>query len=623
MGQYRVNLMVCAGTACVANHSFEIKQALEREIALRGLETEVQVVATGCNGFCAQGPLMVVQPDGIFYCRITPKDVPLLVEEHFLKGRPLQKLMFTPPEAAAPVPKMNDMDFFNYQRLIALRNRGLIDPEKIDDYIGREGYTALAKVLTSMTPEQVIKEIKESGLRGRGGGGFHTGEKWARARASTGDIKYVVCNADEGDPGAFMDRSIIESDPHVVLEGMLIGAYAIGAQKGIIYIRQEYPLARERLQVAIDQARDYGLLGVRVFDTDFSFDVEIALGAGAFVCGEETALIASVEGRLGEPRPRPPYPAVKGLWGKPTNINNVETWANVPIIINRGAKWFSSIGTETSKGTKVFSLVGKINNTGLVEVPMGITLYDIIYRIGGGIPGGKKFKAVQTGGPSGGCIPASMLPLAIEDLRLRPPAHSRLPSDLLSLSIDYESLAEAGSMMGSGGMVVMDEDNCMVDVARYFLAFTKDESCGKCTPCREGNTRMYEILTKITEGKGAMEDLELLERLAQVIKSTSLCGLGRTASNPVLTTLWYFRDEYLAHIQQRKCPARICRQLNVYTIDPDLCVTKGHGCGVCRRECPGKAIAGEKNKAHVIDQNLCDKCGVCFEVCKFNAVHIA
>jgi NADH:ubiquinone oxidoreductase subunit F (NADH-binding)/NAD-dependent dihydropyrimidine dehydrogenase PreA subunit len=517
---------------------------------------------------------------------------------------------------------MSDIDFFGLQRLIALRNRGLIDPEKIDDYIGREGYAALAKVLSSMTPEETIQTIQDSGLRGRGGGGFSTGDKWARTRASEGDLKYIICNADEGDPGAFMDRSIIESDPHVVLEGMMIGAYAIGAQKGIVYIRQEYPLARERLQIAIGQAQDYGLLGESIFDSDFSFDIEIAPGAGAFVCGEETALIASVEGRLGEPRPRPPYPAVKGLWGKPTNINNVETWANVPIIINRGSDWFSSIGTKTSKGTKVFSLVGKINNTGLVEVPMGITLYDIIYKIGGGIPSGKKFKAVQTGGPSGGCIPASMLPIPVDELRLRPPSHSRLPSDLLSLPIDYESLTEAGSMMGSGGMVVMDEDNCMVDVARYFLAFTKDESCGKCTPCREGNTRMYEILTKISEGKGTMEDLELLERLAHIVKATSLCGLGRTASNPVLTTLWYFRDEYLAHIQQKKCPAHICRQLNVYTIDPEMCVSKGHGCGACRRECPEKAITGEKNKAHTIDQELCAKCGVCAQVCKFDAVRV-
>jgi NADP-reducing hydrogenase subunit HndC len=622
MGKFQVSLMVCTGTGCVANNSFKIKQALEREIAKRGLEKDIQVVGTGCNGFCAQGPLMVVHPEETFYCQMTEDDIPQLVEEHFVKGKPVQKLMFTPPGATAPIQRMSDIDFFRHQHLIALKNRGLIDPEKIDDYIEREGYAALTKVLNSMTPDEVISEIRNAGLRGRGGGGFYAGEKWARTRAAQGDFKYVVCNADEGDPGAFMDRSIIESDPHAVLEGMLIGAYAIGAQKGIVYIRQEYPLARDRLQIAIDQARDRGFLGKNIFHTKFSFDVEMAPGAGAFVCGEETALIASVEGRLGEPRPRPPYPAVKGLWGKPTNINNVETWANVPTIINQGATWFSSIGTETSKGTKVFSLVGKINNTGLVEVPMGITLYDIIYKIGGGIPNGKMFKAVQTGGPSGGCIPAAMLPLPIEELKLRPPAHSRLPEDLLSLPIDYESLTEAGSMMGSGGMVVMDEDNCMVDVARYFLAFTKDESCGKCTPCREGNTRMYEILTKITEGKGTMEDLELLEKLAHAIKSTSLCGLGRTASNPVLTTLWYFRDEYLAHIQQKKCPAGICRQLNVYLIDPQLCVSKGHGCGVCRKECPEKAISGEKNKAHAIDQNLCAKCGVCIEVCKFGAISI-
>jgi NADH:ubiquinone oxidoreductase subunit F (NADH-binding)/(2Fe-2S) ferredoxin len=595
---YRAHVLVCAGTGCVSNRSYQIKETLIKELAKRGLEHEIQVVTTGCNGFCAEGPLLVVQPEGIFYRRLTERDIPYLVEEHFLKGRPVPKFMYKPPEAEAAIPKMSDIDFFRHQLLIALRNRGQIDPEKIDEYIGREGYQALAKVLTSMTPEEVIEEVKRAGLRGRGGAGFPTGLKWERTRAANRDGAYLICNADEGDPGAFMDRSIIESDPHSVLEGMLIGAYAIGAREGYIYIRNEYPLALERLKIAIAQARDYGLLGKRIFDTDFSFDVHIVRGAGAFVCGEETALMASVEGRLGEPRPRPPYPAEAGLWGKPTNINNVETWANIPIIINRGGAWYAEIGTATSKGTKVFSLVGKINNTGLVEVPMGITLREIIYKIGGGIPNGKKFKAVQTGGPSGGCIPAAKL----------------------DLPVDYESLTEAGSMMGSGGMVVMDEDTCMVDVARYFLSFTRDESCGKCTPCREGTMHMHQILTKITEGEGTLEDLDLLRTLAEVVKTSSLCGLGQTAPNPVLTTLRYFQDEYVAHIVDKKCPAHVCRQLNTYRIDPELCVTVGHGCGVCRRECPEEAITGEKGKAHVIDPELCAKCGVCHDVCNFNAV---
>jgi len=555
---------------------------------------------TGCNGFCAEGPLMAVQPDNIFYCQLTEKDIPHLVEEHFLKGRPVKKLMYVPPEEELPVPKMSDIDFFTHQMLIALRNRGLIDPEKIDEYIGRDGYTALAKALTSMKPKEVIDEVKLSGLRGRGGAGFPTGMKWELTRAADGDVKYIVCNGDEGDPGAFMDRSIIESDPHSVLEGMLIGAYAIGAHEGYIYIRNEYPLAMERLQIAIDQAREYGLLGENIFDTGYNFDIKVVRGAGAFVCGEETALMASIEGHLGEPRPRPPYPTVYGLWGKPTNINNVETWANVAPIIDRGGKWYADIGTETSKGTKVFSLVGKINNTGLLEVPMGITLRDIIYKIGGGIPDGKQFKAVQTGGPSGGCIPAEQL----------------------DLPVDYESLTEAGSMMGSGGMVVMDEDTCMVDIARYFLAFTKDESCGKCTPCREGTVQMNRILTEFTEGRGTLEDLDLLENLALSVKSTALCGLGQTAPNPVLTTIRYFRDEYVAHIVDKKCPAHTCLALNTYSIDPDTCLTKGHGCGVCRRECPEQAISGEKGQAHVIDQDKCAKCGVCYEVCNFNAVTI-
>jgi NADH:ubiquinone oxidoreductase subunit F (NADH-binding)/(2Fe-2S) ferredoxin len=606
---YRLNLMVCAGTGCVANHSFEVKKALEAELKKRDLSEEIQVVPTGCNGFCAEGPLMVVQPDGIFYCRLTEKDIPHLVEEHFLKGRPVQKLMYTPSEAKSPVPKMSDIDFFKNQMLIALRNRGLIDPEKIDEAIGRGAYTALAKVLTSMKPEEVVQVIKASGLRGRGGGGFPTGVKWESCRKAKGDMRYVVCNADEGDPGAFMDRSIVEGDPHAVLEGMLIGAYAVGSSEGYIYIRQEYPLARERLVTAIDQAREYGILGDDIFGTGFKFDVKIARGAGAFVCGESTALMASVEGRVGEPRAKYIHTVEHGLWNRPTCLNNVETWATVPVIISRGADWFTSIGTGDvsqspwggSKGTKVFSLTGKINNTGLLEVPMGITLREIVYGIGGGIPNGKKFKAVQTGGPSGGFLPA----------------------ELLDLKVDYEQLTEAGSMMGSGGMVVMDEDNCMVDMAKYFLTFTQDESCGKCIPCREGTLRMLQILQRITEGKGTEEDLQTLEDLSHYVIDSSLCALGGSAPNPVLTSLRYFREEYETHVREKKCPARVCRQLNVYTIDPNLCATKGHGCGVCRSQCPEKAIVGEKGKAHSIAQDACKKCGVCYDVCKFDAVQIS
>jgi len=558
---------------------------------------------------------MVVHPEGIFYQQLTPKDIPHLVEEHFLKGRPVAKLMYSPPEKPVPLPKMGDIPFFSRQRLIVLRNRGLIDPEKIEDYIARDGYTALAKALTQMTPEEIIAEIKHAGLRGRGGAGFTTGVKWEKVRAAQGEPKFLIC--DEGDPGAFMDRSIFESDPHAVLEGMLIGARAMGARYGVVYIRNEYPLAVQRILIAIDQARENGLLGEDILGTGFNFDVSVTRGAGAFVCGEETALISSVEGRPGDPRARPPYPAEHGLWGKPTCINNVETWANVPPIINHGAEWYREIGTETSKGTKVFSLVGKINNTGLVEVPMGITLRELIYDIGGGIPGGKKFKAVQTGGPSGGCIPAGMMdqPILYESR-----AEKRAVADHLDLPIDYESLTEVGSMMGSGGMVVMDEDTCMVDVARYFLSFTQDESCGACTPCREGTKLMLDILTKITEGHGTMEDLKALEEIAWIVKQTSLCGLGKTAPNPVLTTLRYFRDEYIAHIEAHKCPAHVCRELNTYRIDPEICVQRGHGCGVCRRECPEKAIFGEKNQPHRIDPTKCRKCGVCVDVCHFNAV---
>jgi len=593
---YRSYCMVCAGTACVSNRSFHIKEALEREIEKQGLQDEIAVVTTGCNGFCAVGPLVVVHPEGIFYQQLREEDIPYVVEEHFLKGRPVKRLMYSPPGEQTPIPKMNDIGFFKQQRLIALRNRGLIDPERIDEYIARDGYFGLAKAL-KMKPREIIQEIKDSGLRGRGGAGFLTGLKWELTRkAKSNGGKFVLCNADEGDPGAFMDRSIVEADPHSVIEGLIIGAYAIGANQGYIYIRNEYPLALKRLIIALEQARNYGLLGKDILGSGFDFDIKIVRGAGAFVCGEETALMASVEGRLGEPRPRPPFPTEHGIWSKPTNNNNVETWANVPSIIRRGAQWYSQIGTETSKGTKVFSLVGKINNTGLVEVPMGITLREIIYDIGGGIPHEKAFKAVQTGGPSGGCIPA----------------------ELLDLPVDYESLSEAGSMMGSGGMVVLDEDTCMVDIARYFLSFTQDESCGKCTPCREGTKMMLHLLKKITEGKGTEEDLETLEQLAHEVKETSLCGLGKTAPNPVLTTLRYFRDEYEAHIKEKRCPAHVCRQLNTYRIDPDACTA----CGLCRKECPEDAISGGKKQPHLIDQQKCVKCGICFDVCKFEAVCI-
>jgi len=537
MKPYRTHVMLCAGTGCVSNGSFKIKETLERELKKHNLQNEVAVVMTGCNGFCAQGPVMVVKPDDIFYQLLTDDDITHLVEEHFFKGRPVQKLMYTPPAEELPVPKMNDIGFFNKQRLIALRNRGMIDPEQIDEYIARDGYTALAKALNGMTPEQIIEQIKLSGLRGRGGAGFPTGRKWELARAAKGETKHIVCNADEGDPGAFMDRSIIESDPHSVLEGMIIGARAIGASHGHVYIRNEYPLARERLIKAIQQATDYGLLSKDIFGTGFDFDISIHRGAGAFVCGEETSLIASLEGRSPEPRIRPPFPVESGIWDAPTNINNVETWANVPEIINRGAKWFSGIGTETSKGTKVFSVVGKVENTGLVEVPMGITLREIVYDIGNGIANGKKFKAVQTGGPSGGCIPAS----------------------LLHLPIDYEKLAEVGSIMGSGGLIVLDEDTCMVDLARYFLEFLKDESCGKCTACREGVDVMHGILVRICEGNGKEGDIAVLEELAEAVKDSSLCALGGTSPNPVLSTIRYFRDEYEAHIKYKRCPAGVCK----------------------------------------------------------------
>ncbi len=593
---YRTHLMVCTGTACVSCGAFNIKKLLEEEIKKQGLDKEVLVVGTGCQGFCAQGPIVVVQPEDIFYQLLSPEDIPYLVEEHFLKGRPVKKMMYTPPGEKIQIPTVNEIGFFSKQRLIALRNKGLIDAEKIDDYIGRDGYNALIKVLTSMSSEDVIKEIKNSGLRGRGGGGFPTGLKWEICHNSKGEPKYIICNADEGDPGAYMDRSIVESDPHAVIEGMLIGAKAIGARQGFVYIRTEYPLAISRLEIAIEQAREYGLLGKDILGKGFDFDLEIKQGAGAFVCGEETSLIHSIEGISPEPSQRPPFPAESGLWGKPTNINNVETWANVPRIILRGADWFAGIGTEKSKGTKVFSLVGKINNTGLVEVPMGITLKEIIYDIGGGVPGGKKFKGVQIGGPSGGVVPAS----------------------LIDLPVDYEKLTEVGSMMGSGGMVVVDEDTCMVDLAKYFLEFTSDESCGKCASCREGSSAMLEILTKITEGNGKEGDIEFLEELGYAIKDASQCGLGQTLPNPVLSTIKNFRDEYEAHIKNKKCPAHVCKALITFHIDPDKCT----GCTVCAIKCPADAISGNRKEPHVIDQEKCIKCGICYTVCKFDSVKV-
>jgi len=594
---HRAHLLICAGTGCVSNRSFEVRDALEKEITRRGLANEVKIVATGCQGFCAQGPIMIVQPDNVFYQMLTPADVPLLVEEHLVKGRPVKTLMYIPREGEPPVPKLSDIDFFSKQRLVVLRRRGLLDPEQIDEYIGREGYRALAKVLTEMTPDETIQEVKVSGLRGRGGAGFPTGLKWEIARKSPGTSKCIICNADEGDPGAFMDRSIIESDPHAVLEGMVIGSYAIGADQGYVYIREEYPLAMKRLHIAIEQARDYGLLGENILGTGHNFDITVSRGAGAFVCGEETSLIGSLEGRTPEPRIRPPFPAQSGLWGLPTNINNVETWANVPVIINRGAQWFASIGTESSKGTKVFSVVGKVSNTGLVEVPMGTTLREIVYDIGGGVPGGKKLKGVQTGGPSGGCIPES----------------------LIDLPIDYEKLAEVGSIMGSGGMIVMDEETCMVDLARYFLDFLRGESCGKCTTCREGVAAMHDIVENICKGKGKPSDIPLLEELAGAVRDASLCALGGTAPNPVLSTLRYFRHEYEAHINDKRCPAGVCRELIHYRIDSESC----KGCMACVKRCPEQAIHGKPKEPQTIDGNKCIKCGVCRESCKFQAVMVA
>jgi len=591
---HRTNAMICTCTNCVSNGALRVKDALEEEIRKHELQDDVEIVPTGASGLCVKGPILLVQPDGIFYQLLTEKDVPNLVEEHFLKGRPVEALMYVLPTEERTIPKIGDIPFFKNQRLIALRNRGVIDPDKIEEYIARDGYRALAKAVTTMTPEEVIEEVKASGLRGRGGGGFPTGRKWELCRATPGDTKYIICNADEGDPGAFMDRSILEADPHSVIEGMAIGAYAMGSSQAYVYARMEYPLAIERLKRAVEQAHEYGMLGEDIFGSDFSFNLEVFEGAGAFVCGEETSLIASIEGRPPEPKMRPPYPAEAGLWGKPTNINNVETWANIPVIVNWGAKWFAEIGTETSKGTKVFSLAGNINNAGLVEVPMGISLREIVYDIGGGIPFDKELKAVQTGGPSGGFIPA----------------------ELLDLSVDYDKLQEAGAIMGSGGMIVVDTETCMVDMAKYFLEFTRSESCGRCNSCREGLVAMYEILENITAGNGKDGDIELLEDLSNAVKDASLCALGRTAPNPVLTTLSYFRDEYEAHINEGRCPAGACKALITYSIDPEAC----KACMLCVKGCPTEAISGEAKQPQVIDTETCIRCGACRDFCKFGAV---
>jgi len=580
---------VCGGTGCHAYGCLKVAQAFEEEIKRQNLHRQVSVRTTGCHGFCERGPIVVIQPDGIFYQRVQIPDIQEIVTETIKNKKILDRLLYVDPKTKKSVVLEKEVPFYKTQERIVFGNNGFIDPKDIRDYIALDGYKALAKVLFEMTAEEVIDEIKASNLRGRGGAGFPTGKKWEICRDSKSDVKYIICNADEGDPGAYMDRSLLEGNPHSVIEGMIIGAYAIGASEGYIYVRMEYPLAVNNITLALEQAREYGLLGQSILGSEFHFDIHVFRGAGAFVSGEETSMMASIEGKRAFPKQRPPFPAQKGLWGNPTNINNVETWANVPYIINRGAEWYSGIGTPTSKGTKIFSLVGKINNTGLVEVPMGITMRKIVYDIGGGIKNNKKFKAVQTGGPSGGCLPAQ----------------------LLDLPIDYESLTRAGSMMGSGGMIVMDEENCMVDVARYFLNFTQEESCGKCVPCRVGTRQLVEILTRITQGKGEEEDIKKLQNLSKTIKSTSLCGLGQTAPNPVLTTLRYFRDEYEAHIKEKACPALVCKELIVYHIEPEKCV----GCLLCLKSCPVEAISGERKKVHVIDQDLCIKCGACFDIC--------
>jgi len=596
MANYKYHILICGGTGCHASQSAKIKENFEQLIKEKNLENDVQVVGTGCFGFCEKGPIVKMLPDNTFYTQVKPEDCREIVDEHIVKGRKVQRLLYMDPKSQEHKADSKHMGFYKKQMRIALRNCGFINPENIDEYIARDGYKALASVLERNDPEATIEDIKKSGLRGRGGAGFPTGLKWSLCRPNKADQKYMICNADEGDPGAFMDRSILEGDPHTVIEAMAIGGFCIGATKGLVYIRAEYPLAIHRLQVAIAQAREYGLLGKNIFGTDFDFDIELRYGAGAFVCGEETALIHSMEGLRGEPTFKPPFPAVEGYMKKPSNVNNVETLANIPVIINKGWEWFSSIGTEKSKGTKVFALAGQINNVGLIEVPMGITLREVIYEIGGGIKNGRKFKAVQTGGPSGGC----------------------LTEKFLDTPIDYENLIAAGSMMGSGGMIVMDETSCMVSVAKFYLEFTVEESCGKCSPCRIGNKRLHEILVKITEGKGTMEDLEELRNLAHVIKDTALCGLGQTSPNPVLSTIDNFWDEYVAHVVDKKCPAGQCKALKQYVIDPDKC----KGCTACARACPVGAIHGTVKNPHEIDQNACIKCGTCYEKCKFNAISI-
>ncbi|WP_455014034.1 NADH-quinone oxidoreductase subunit NuoF [Hominenteromicrobium sp.] len=593
---FRSNVLVCGGTGCTSSNSEKIIEKLHEEINAKGLEKEVNVVRTGCFGLCALGPIMIVYPEGAFYSMVTPEDVPEIVEEHLLKGRIVKRLLYKETVVDDTTTKsLNETQFYEKQMRVALRNCGVINPEVIDEYIALDGYQAVGKILTEkIPPEQVIQTMLDSGLRGRGGAGFPTGLKWKFAAANQADQKYVCCNADEGDPGAFMDRSILEGDPHSIIEAMTIAGYAIGATQGYVYIRAEYPIAVKRLQIAIDQAREYGLLGKNIFDSGFDFDIELRLGAGAFVCGEETALMTSIEGKRGEPRCRPPFPALKGLFQKPTVLNNVETYANIPQIFLKGPAWFRSIGTEKSPGTKVFALGGKSHNTGLVEVPMGTTLREVVEDIGGGIPGGHKFKAAQTGGPSGGCIPAS----------------------LIDTPIDYDSLIAIGSMMGSGGLIVMDETTCMVDIAKFFLEFTVDESCGKCTPCRVGTKRLLEILNKITSGNGTLEDIDRLEELCYYIKENSLCGLGQTAPNPVLSTLKYYRDEYIAHVTEKRCPAGACKALTNYVIDAEKC----KGCTLCARNCPVGAISGAVRQPHVIDTQKCIKCGVCREKCKFGAI---